>query len=224
MDIEQIFSGIGGTFLSSREEMEKAVLNTKAFIFDWDGVFNNGMKNGDAGSPFSEVDSMGINLMRFSFWLRTGTIPYCYIITGMTNQTAISFAKREHFDGIVMNLKKKKLALDAICRIRAISPREVAFVYDDVIDLETAKETGLSFYVSRSSNPLLNSFVKDNAICDYITASPGGNHALREITELVTGLSGNYRQTMESRIVFSKDYEEYLKAREKIITDSDISL
>ena len=31
----------------------------RALVFDWDGVFNDGWKDAQGGSPFSEVDSMG---------------------------------------------------------------------------------------------------------------------------------------------------------------------
>jgi 3-deoxy-D-manno-octulosonate 8-phosphate phosphatase (KDO 8-P phosphatase) len=222
MDIEQIFIDIGGTFLSPPGKIEKSLANIKAFIFDWDGVFNNGMKSGDSGSPFSEIDSMGINLLRFSFWLKKGTIPHCYIITGMNNQTALGFAKREHFEGIAMNLKRKKFALDLICKSHGINPESVAFVFDDVIDIETAKSCGLSFFVDRKSSPLLSNYVRQNNICDYISALSGGDQAIREICELIIGLNGNFKETIEMRINFASQYENYLNSRDQIITNADL--
>ena len=42
----------------------------KAFVFDWDGVFNNGAKDSEGASPFNEVDAMGTNLLRFNHHLR----------------------------------------------------------------------------------------------------------------------------------------------------------
>lgn len=223
MDIEKIFKDLGGTFLSPPGTIENSLANIKAFIFDWDGVFNNGMKSGDSGSPFSEIDSMGINLLRFSFWLKNGSIPFCFIITGMNNQTALGFAKREHFEGIVMNLKRKKIALDLICNLHGIAPESVAFIFDDVIDIETAKTCGLSFFVDRKSNPLLSSYVKQNRVCDYISASSGGNQAIREICEMIIGLNGNFEKTIEMRINFATEYENYLNSREQIITNTDLS-
>jgi 3-deoxy-D-manno-octulosonate 8-phosphate phosphatase (KDO 8-P phosphatase) len=224
MDIERIFENLGGTFLSPPHKIEKSLFNIKAFIFDWDGVFNNGMKSGDSGSVFSEIDSMGINLLRFSFWLKTGKVPHCFIITGMNNQTAVGFARREHFDGIVMNLKRKKLVLDLICDSFKIVPAEAAFIFDDVIDIETASACGLSFYVNRKSNPLLNDYIIQNRICDYVSAFSGENQAVREICELLMGLNGNFNQTLELRINFASEYENYLKAREQIVTNTELRL
>jgi 3-deoxy-D-manno-octulosonate 8-phosphate phosphatase (KDO 8-P phosphatase) len=222
MDIEKTFSNIGGTFLTPSDQIGKSLSSVRALIFDWDGVFNNGMKSGETGSPFSEIDSMGINLLRFSLWLRTGKLPLCFIITGMNNQTAAGFAKREHFDGIVMNLKRKKLAFDLICDSYSIAPDEVAFIFDDVIDIETARACGLSFFINRKSNPLLGDYIRKNKVCDYISASSGENHALREICELMMGLNGNYKKVIELRISFVPEYENYLKEREKIITNSEL--
>lgn len=54
-----------GQFVTSEADIAKRLSKAKAFIFDWDGVFNNGFKQGQAGSGFSEVDSMGTNLLRF---------------------------------------------------------------------------------------------------------------------------------------------------------------
>jgi 3-deoxy-D-manno-octulosonate 8-phosphate phosphatase (KDO 8-P phosphatase) len=222
MDIEKAFMNIGGTFLTSADQISKSLASVRALIFDWDGVFNNGMKSGDGGSPFSEIDSMGINLLRFSIWLRTGRMPLCFIITGMNNQTALGFAKREHFDGIVMGLKRKKLAFDLICNSYGIAPKEAAFVFDDVIDIETARECGLSFFIDRKSNPLLGDHIRKNKIASYISGSTGETHALREICELMMGLNHNYDKVIELRINFVPEYENYLKEREQILTNTDL--
>jgi 3-deoxy-D-manno-octulosonate 8-phosphate phosphatase (KDO 8-P phosphatase) len=222
MDIEKTFTENGGTFLTPAVEIRKSLSSVRALIFDWDGVFNNGMKSGDGGSSFSEIDSMGINLLRFSIWLRSGKMPHCFIITGMNNQTASGFAKREHFDGIVMGLKRKKLAFDLICNRYGITPQEAAFVFDDVIDIETARVCGLSFFINRKSNPLLGDHIMKNKIASYISGSTGETHALREICELMMGLNGNYDKVIELRISFVPEYENYLKEREQIITDTEL--
>jgi 3-deoxy-D-manno-octulosonate 8-phosphate phosphatase (KDO 8-P phosphatase) len=222
MDIEKTFTDNGGTFLTPAFQIGKSLSSVRALIFDWDGVFNNGMKSSDGGSPFSEIDSMGINLLRFSIWLRNGRMPLCFIITGMNNQTAHGFAKREHFDGIIMGLKRKKLAFDLICSKFGIAPEEAAFIFDDVIDIETAKACGLSFFINRRSNPLLGDYIRKNRISSYISALSGENHGLREICELMMGLNGNYEKVIELRISFVPEYENYLKERELIITNTEL--
>ena len=82
-----------GTFVNSASDIEKRLSKAKAFIFDWDGVFNNGFKLGQAGSGFSEVDSMGTNLLRYSHHLISGKLPVTAIISGEKNDTAFYFCK-----------------------------------------------------------------------------------------------------------------------------------
>jgi 3-deoxy-D-manno-octulosonate 8-phosphate phosphatase (KDO 8-P phosphatase) len=220
MDIEQKFAGLGGAFITPSEEIKKSLSGVKAFVFDWDGVFNDGRKSNDKESTFSEIDSMGINLLRFDYWLRNKRLPLIFIITGMKNQTATEFSKREHFDGIFLNFKNKREALEKICNNYKIVHGEIAFTFDDVLDIEVAKLSGSSFFVGRKSNPLLLDYITKGKISDYISACSGIDHAVREICELIIGLSGDYTRTIELRIQFKGEYEEYLNKRKAINTIS----
>jgi 3-deoxy-D-manno-octulosonate 8-phosphate phosphatase (KDO 8-P phosphatase) len=220
MDIEQKFAGLGGAFITPSEEIKKSLSGVKAFVFDWDGVFNDGRKSNDKESTFSEIDSMGINLLRFDYWLRNKRLPLIFIITGMKNQTATEFSKREHFDGIFLNFKNKREALEKICNNYKIVHGEIAFTFDDVLDIEVAKLSGSSFFVGRKSNPLLLDYITKGKISDYISASSGKDHAVREICELIIGLSGDFTRTIELRIQFKGEYEEYLNKRKAINTIS----
>ncbi len=218
MALNQDFINLGGTFLTPSYRIKSSYANIKAFVLDWDGVFNDGRKTSETDSTFSEVDSMGINLLRFDYWLRNNQFLRIFILTGMKNQSATDFSKREHFDGIFLNSKNKKEAFESICNNNNISPKEIAFVFDDVLDIEVAKLSGLSFFVGRKSNPLLVKYIKQKKICHYITALPGENHAVREICELLIGLSGNYNRTVELRVKYKGEYEEYLNKRNGINT------
>jgi len=218
MDIEQEFVKLGGTFLTPAKQISSSLAKTKAFIFDWDGVFNDGRKSNNSDSNFSEIDSMGLNLLRFDYWLRNKRFPLVFIITGMNNQSAIEFSKREHFDGIFSNIKNKREAFESICSSSKIFTYETAFIFDDILDLEVAKLSRLSFFVGRKSNPLLMDYIKQNKICNYISGFSGEDHAVREICELVIGLSGDYNRALELRIQFSGEYEEYIGKRNSINT------
>jgi 3-deoxy-D-manno-octulosonate 8-phosphate phosphatase (KDO 8-P phosphatase) len=218
MDLEQRFIEIGGTFLTPAIQITSSLEKTKAFVFDWDGVFNDGRKSNFKESDFSEIDSMGINLLRFDYWLRYNRFPLIFIITGMNNQSAVEFAKREHFDGIFIDIKNKREALEFICSDYKIDTKEIAFFFDDVLDLEIAKMSGVSFSVGRKSNPLLTDYIIQNNSCNYISASSGKDHAVREICELIIGLSGNYNKAVDLRIQFKGEYEDYLNKRNSIKT------
>ncbi len=47
--------------IGSEKELLRRLARTKAVLFDWDGVFNDGFKDAEGGSSFSEVGSMGVN-------------------------------------------------------------------------------------------------------------------------------------------------------------------
>ncbi|HBS87585.1 MAG: hypothetical protein A2W91_00035 [Bacteroidetes bacterium GWF2_38_335] len=213
--IEKIFTENGGRFLRSVDELSEKVNHVKAFLFDWDGVFNAGIKTQESGSPFSEVDSMGLNLIRLSYWLKNGKFPFVGIITGQNNPTAVHLAKREHFDAVYSGFLNKKDALEHLEKQYKITGKQIAFVYDDVLDLSIASKASLRFMPGRKSNPLFREFVKTNDLCDYISANDGGNHAIREISELVCAFMGNFEETIKCRIDFGEKYRKYLEGRNK---------
>lgn len=214
--LQNKFENIGGKFFTPENELHKKAENIKAYIFDWDGVFNNGEKISELGSIFSEPDSMGTNMLRFSFWLKNKTQPFIFIITGAKNITAVNFAKREHFHGIFLNYKNKKKAIKAIEKEYKIKSENMAFIFDDIIDLDAAKMCGLTFCIKRKASPLFNEYVAKNNLCDYMSGNSGGNHAVREVTELLIGLNGNYDETVLKRVEYTGEYEAYIKERNEI--------
>lgn len=207
-----------GSFISSAEAIQAKLEGIKAFIFDWDGVFNNGEKDAEGTSPFNEVDAMGTNMLRFNHYLRTNKNPIIAIISGEQNKAAKALAKREHFHAVYSGIKFKQEGLNHLCRIFGIKHEEVAFVFDDVLDLSVAKNCGLRIMVGRKANPLLTGFAVQRNIVDYITACAGNEHAVREAVELLTGLSGKYAETIEHRMDFTNTYQRYLKDRNTIET------
>ena len=212
-DFDSVASRFGGRFLLSPSEIAGRLAGINTFIFDWDGVFNNGMKQANGSSPFGEIDSMGTNLLRFNHYLRHGTVPTTVIITGENNADAYHLARREHFDAVYFGCKNKNDAFSHLCRTRRLAPHQAFFMFDDVLDLGMAAKAGLRIMVGRNCNPLLNDFAGANQMADYITSSAGGNHAVREAVELLTGLSGRYEDTLKERIAFSDIYLKYLHLR-----------
>ncbi len=104
-NIENIFTGLGGIFCRPFAEIESRLSKIKAFIFDWDGVFNDGMKSAVGGSPFSEVDAMGTNMLRFGYFLKNKSMPKVAILTGEENPAAAFLGNRECFHGIYFSSK-----------------------------------------------------------------------------------------------------------------------
>jgi 3-deoxy-D-manno-octulosonate 8-phosphate phosphatase (KDO 8-P phosphatase) len=204
-----------GRFVSSPSEIEQKLQSIKAYIFDWDGVFNDGHKYADGSSSFSETDSMGTNLIRFTHYLKNKELPAASIITGEHNKAAFHFAARENFHDVYYRIKHKETALQHFCDQNKIKSSEVLFVFDDVLDFSAAKIAGLRIMVSHSCNPLLIDFAIKNNLVDYITFHDGANGAIREASELIMELSGLFDSSIEHRMQFSSTYQSYINQRNK---------
>lgn len=215
-ELEDFFKG---EFVTSPLAIRQKLRQTKAFIFDWDGVFNNGTKNLDGHSDFNEVDAMGVAMMRFSYFILHKKLPATAIITGENNQLANAFAKREHIDFVYHKVFNKEKALHHLCSQHHVSPADVMFVYDDILDLPVAKLAGIKFLIGRSSNPMLLKYARDNRMVDYITNLDGSTNAVREISELVMAFHNNFNLTVDDRIKFGEGYQSYLKARNQVTTE-----
>ncbi len=211
-----------GEFIINKETIAGKLENIKAIIFDWDGVFHSGYKKNNSESSFSEADSMGINMLRFSYYLKNNKIPYTAIITGENNETASYFAKRERFDHIFLKSKNKIEVLEWLTQYKGFTSKEVLFVFDDILDLSMAKACGLRFMVNRDASFMLKNYCRENKLCDYISKNDGGNHAIREICELIIALAGDYSEVIEKRIAFTGAYSEYIQIRNAITTQSSM--
>ncbi|HEX7844939.1 MAG TPA: hypothetical protein VF476_04000 [Chitinophagaceae bacterium] len=213
--IEENFKG---QFITGLDDIIAKAAGMKAFIFDWDGVFNDGFKNDAGSSPYSETDSMGTNLLRFSHFLRTWQTPVFAIITGEKNHSAFALSNREHFHAVYFKIKHKADALRHLCKQHNIKPSEVAFVFDDVLDLSVAKIAGLRFMVPHAATSMLQQFAVKNGWVDYITQGEGHQFAVREVCELLISLTGQYDAVIQNRLEFSEKYRSYLSMRNDVNT------
>lgn len=216
--IQHAFISIGGKFITAPDVMAGRLKSIKAFIFDWDGVFNNGQKSGEGSSNFSEVDSMATNLLRYSYFLNHRQLPLTAVISGEKNDAAFYFCRRECFDYSFFKTPHKIDALNFICKKVNISPQEVAYFYDDVLDLSIAELCGLRLMIQRKANPLFTEYCVKNKLVDYLTASEGGHYGVREACELLTGLNGNFDEVITGRGQYQETYKNFIAQRRLVKT------
>ncbi|MFN5170133.1 MAG: phosphatase [Cyclobacteriaceae bacterium] len=217
-NIRNIFEKSGGSFQQEPSAIQQKLNTTRAFLFDWDGVFNDGYKTGAAGSPFSESDAMGTNLLRFSYWLRHGKLPVVGIITGEENPAARELALREHFDVIYFKSSRKAIAFEHFCNRFGVSPIETAYTFDDVLDIPIAGQCGLRMAISRGASPLFTRYLSENNLADYISGHPGGQAAVREVTEVLIALQGNFSDVVKLRAAYTGQYQHYFETRQAVVT------
>lgn len=211
--ITQLFTENGGRFITSEAEIIEKLKQIKAFVYDWDGVFTDAGKDHNLDSRFSEADSMGTNLLRFSYYLNNKHIPITAIISGEKNTAAFTFVDRERIHYSFSKFANKLEATRHLCGLHDLKPHQICFVFDDVLDLSLAEICGVRVFIPRKSNPLLNEYVIKNKLVDYVTGATSGQHPVREASELLIGLNGNFDDTITERKNFSPLYAAYLALR-----------
>lgn len=189
--------------------MSEKLKHIKAILFDWDGVFHTGHKDENRSSSFSEADSMGVNMLRFGFWLQNGKMPITAIISGENNITAKYWAGREHLDATFSSAKNKVEILAFLKEHHDIDPHEIMFVYDDILDLSLAREVGFRIMINRRANPLFVEYCREKEYYDFVTHSDGGNHGVREACELTLDAMGKFEEAIEKRVAFEGEYTAY---------------
>ncbi len=219
-DIDLLFTAAGGKFGVPVRELQAKLQRCKAIIFDWDGVFNDGTKADSSGSPFSEPDSMGVNLFRLGYYLQRKQMCAVGILTGEENKAALHLARREHYHSVYFKSVDKIKSFNHFVKQHAIDPKEVIFVFDDVLDLATAEQCGVRIQIGRSAGVLFNQHVSLHGLVDYTTGNPGSRFAVREACELLMGLFGSFDSALTERKRFAGPYTDYLKQRDAIDTKS----
>ena len=208
---------IPGEIISSEISLREKLRHIKALLFDWDGIFNDGEK-GHVPSTYNEIDSMGINMLRFGYYLLHGENPVTGIVTGEQNETALQWAEREHLHAVYLKAKNKADILESFQLEYGIKSSEILFVFDDIHDLSLAKKAGCRILVPNKGASMFSRYCREHKICDYISKNPGGSYALREISEVILGLLGLFTQTIEHRAEFSEIYSDYFQMRNLVKT------
>lgn len=219
MSLLEPFTTSGLRSTAPEPELLRRLARTKAVLFDWDGVFNDGFKDADGGSPFSEVGSMGVNLLRFALWLRNGHLPKAAVITGQHNPCAERFAQRERLHGVYMGFTNKPEAFDAFLAKHGLQADEVAFFFDDVLDLPVAARCGLRVMIGSPVTTWLVEQAITRGEVDLVTANSGGNNGLREATDAVLALLANGAGVIDHRVKYSDTYQRYLGERQAVVPE-----
>lgn len=147
----------------------------KLVITDIDGVWTDGGmyydENGNEWKKFNTSDSAGI------LFLRSLKIPTC-IMTGEKSNAVKRRAEKLKIDYLYLGAGNKLQLAKNLCSDLNISLKEVAFIGDDINDLELLKEVGIS--ASPMNAP---SYVKEQV--NFITQKKGGEGAFREFVESI---------------------------------------
>lgn len=156
------------------EILEKAK-RIKLLIVDIDGVMTDGRIvcsiYGDELKFFDVQDGFGITLLN-----RAGI--KSVIITAKKSRIVKLRARDMKIARTYQGYSDKLAAFNKILKSFKVSPEEICFVGDDLIDIPVLKRAGLAVAVPNAVEEAKNS-------AHYITSKMGGRGAVREICDLI---------------------------------------
>ena len=158
--------------MKKRKEKQQlaAIPHIKMLLTDSDGCLYY-TENGDEIKKFSALDGMGIAKLR-----EAGII--VGIITGENRELVRRRAEKLKLDELHMGISNKLAVVKEICARRGFSLEEVAYIGDDINDIEVIRAVGFGCSVA-------NGMEEVKAAASYVTKTPGGSGAVREVADLI---------------------------------------
>ena len=147
----------------------------KIVASDVDGVLTDGgmyySSKGDVQKKFHARDGMGISI------LKRNKIP-TIIITKEKNNIVKKWTSKMNVDRLFDGIKNKEILIPKLCSLYNLNKENIAYIGDDVNDLEIMKKIGFSV-VPKDGN------LEVKKIANHICKSNGGEGVLREICDLI---------------------------------------
>ena len=156
--------------------LQSKIKKIKLVLTDCDGVLTDtGVYYSDQGEVmkrFSIRDGMGVERLRKLAGIETG------IVTGEFSGSVKKRAEKLKIEELHLGAKNKIDVLNEILIRRNLKTKNIAFIGDDMNDLEVMKVVGFSACPSDAITEIKN-------ISNYICKNRGGNGAFREFAELI---------------------------------------
>ncbi len=168
---------------------KERALKVKMIIMDVDGTLTDGnllvMPDGEELKSYNVKDGLGILLAHLA-GLKTG------IITGKISKSLERRAEKLRIFEIYQGVLDKKRVLEEIVEKNSLNLEEVAYIGDDLGDIEVIKSVGLAGAVA-DAHPV----VKEHS--HFICKNSGGKGAVREFIEFILDSQGKW-ELVETKI------------------------
>lgn len=149
----------------------------KLILTDIDGVWTDGGmyydQSGNEWKKFNTSDSAGV------LWCKKMKIPVG-IITGEDTDIVKRRAEKLKISILHQGISDKLTVAKTICKELQISLNDVAYIGDDIGDLELLTNVGIS--AAPNNAPI---YIKSKV--DFVTEKAGGEGAFREFVETILG-------------------------------------
>jgi len=160
--------------LAKKARKIKLVLTDNDGVLTDTGVYYSG--TGEMLKRFSIRDGMGVERLKKILKIETG------IITGELSDSVKKRAEKLEIKELHLGVKDKPDVLNKILKANNLKPENIAFIGDDVNDIELIKLAGLTASPADAMPDIKN-------IVDYVCDEKGGNGAFREFAELIIVLN-----------------------------------
>jgi 3-deoxy-D-manno-octulosonate 8-phosphate phosphatase (KDO 8-P phosphatase) len=158
----------------------------RLLILDVDGVLTNGSlyfgPKDELFKVFHVRDGHGIKMAQL------GGIEVAFL-SGRRSDAAFSRAKELGVTRYFEGLRDKVPVLEELCRALSLSPENLAAVGDELVDLPLFHRVGLAVAVA-------DAVPEVKAAAHWVTLSPGGQGAVREVTDLLLKATGAWEKLL----------------------------
>jgi 3-deoxy-D-manno-octulosonate 8-phosphate phosphatase (KDO 8-P phosphatase) len=163
-------------------DVRARVEKVKLLVLDVDGVLTDGRlyyhDDGTESKAFHARDGHGIKLAQ-----RAGI--EVALISGRSVPCVDKRAADLGIKAVAQGPKDKVPTFERFLADRGLGPEQAAFVGDDLVDLPVMRRAGFAVAVADASEHLLE-------VAHYVTLTPGGRGAVREVIELILAVQGHW--------------------------------
>jgi len=152
----------------------------KLLLLDVDGVMTDGRitfdSDGIESKSFDVKDGHGLKLLQRA-GIEVG------IITGRQSAVVTRRAEELGIELVFQGVKDKLVPFNEILEKRSLTPEEVAYVGDDVVDLPVMRRVGFAATVADAVEDI-------KPFADLVTDHAGGRGAVREVCDFLLKKTG----------------------------------
>ena len=156
------------------EQLRRRISNIQLIVFDFDGVFTDGKVIVDQDGRESVVCSRK-DTLRFPELKVLGI--HLVVISKERNPVVAKRCEKMKVE-CLQGVDDKLAAFKRLLETQGLSSEQAAFMGDDINDLVCLEFTGVAFTVADGDEQC-------QTAADYVTSRKGGDHAVREVCDVI---------------------------------------
>ncbi len=155
-------------------ELKELIRGIRLVVFDFDGVFTDNfvyvLRDGSEALRFWRGDGLGLQKLRKKKALGL-------LVLSSEKNRLVTLRCRKLKIQCIQGTQDKWKALEKVLRRKRLKPEKVAFVGNDINDLECLRRVGVPIVVRDAQEPMVR-------VARYRTKKKGGEGAVREVCDL----------------------------------------